>query len=301
MLVRSVILSISLLLFGGMAAAQEPIPVHEEDQVQARAPYYKDYKRGWYWYEKEKEQPRKDEPKGDVDPKHRIPALKDYTAEMLWNLHPDDFQALLMDFQKKAVMTPTEGNVAEYYYIQDIARRKSLAFANVTATVMQKYPELSVAKDYPTPTPGRSALTRQQQEEIAKKISGSRADFGLIYFYSPTCQYCVEQEKIARYFEERYGWEIKRIDLTQNAGLASMFNVTTVPTIILVYRHSQDPITVSAGVVSLEDMEERVYRGMRLLAGEVLPEEYSLYEFQRGSAFDVHVPVTRERDNQGGK
>ena len=300
MLVRSVILSISLLLLGGMAVAQELIPAHEEDQV-ASAPYYKDYKRGWYWYEKEKEQPRKDEPKGDVDPKHRIPALKDYTAEMLWNLHPDDFQALLMDFQKKAVMTPTEGNVAEYYYIQDIARRKSLAFANVTATVMQKYPELSVAKDYPTPTPGRSALTRQQQEEIAKKISGSRADFGLIYFYSPTCQYCVEQEKIARYFEERYGWEIKRIDLTQNAGLASMFNVTTVPTIILVYRHSQDPITVSAGVVSLEDMEERVYRGMRLLAGEVLPEEYSLYEFQRGSAFDVHVPVTRERDNQGGK
>jgi conjugal transfer pilus assembly protein TraF len=284
-----------------MTVAQELIPAHEEDQVQASAPYYKDYKRGWYWYEKEKEQPRKDEPKRDVDPKHRIPALRDYTAEMLWNMHPDDFQALLMDFQKKAVMTPTENNVAEYYYIQDIARRKSLAFANVTAVVMQKYPELSVTKDYPTATPGRSALTRQQQEEIAKKISGSRADFGLIYFYSPTCQYCVEQEKIARYFEERYGWEIKRIDLTQNAGLASMFNVTTVPTIILVYRHSQDPITVSAGVVSLEDMEERVYRGMRLLAGEVSPEEYSLYEFQRGSAFDVHVPVTRERDNQGGK
>jgi conjugal transfer pilus assembly protein TraF len=301
MLARSVILSISLLLLGGMAIAQELIPAHEEDQVQASAPYYKDYKRGWYWYEKEKEQPRKDEPKEDVDPKHRIPALRDYTAEKLWNMHPDDFQALLMDFQKKAVMTPTEGNVAEYYYIQDIARRKSLAFANVTATVMQKYPELSVAKDYPTPTPGRSALTRLQQEEIAKKISGSRTDFGLIYFYSPTCQYCVEQEKIARYFEERYGWEIKRIDLTQNSGLASMFNVTTVPTIILVCRHSQDPITISAGVVSLEDMEERVYRGMRLLAGEISPEEYSLYDFQRGSAFDVHVPVTRERDNQGGK
>jgi conjugal transfer pilus assembly protein TraF len=301
MLVRSAILLISLFLLGGMAVAQELIPVHEEDQMQASAPYYKDYKRGWYWYEKEKEQPKKDESKGDVEPKHRIPTLRDYTAEMLWNMYPDDFQALLMDFQKKAVMTPTESNVAEYYYVQDIARKKSLAFANVTAAVMQKYPQLSVAKDYPTATPGRSALTRLEQEEMAKKIGASISDFGLIYFYSPTCQYCIEQERIVRYFEERYGWEIKRIDLTQNAGLASMFTVTTVPTVILVYRRSQDPITVSAGVVSLEDMEERVYRGMRLLAGEISPEEYSLYEFQRGSAFDVHAPVTRERDNQGGK
>jgi conjugal transfer pilus assembly protein TraF len=301
MLVRSAILSISLLLLGSIAAAQETIPVYEEDRMQASVPYYRDYKRGWYWYEKEKEQPKKDESKMEVGPKHRIPMLKDYAAETLWNMYPDDFQALLMDFQKKAVMSPTENNVAEYYYIQDIARRKSLAFANVTAAVMQKYPELSVAKDYPTATPGRSALTRLEGEEIEKKIAGSVPDYGLIYFYSPTCQYCMEQEKIVRYFEERYGWEIKRIDLTQNAGRAAMFNVTTVPAIILVYRRSQDPITVSAGVVSLEDMEERIYRGIRLLAGEISPEDYSLYDFQKGSTFDVQAPALRERKVQGGK
>lgn len=296
MLLPSVILSISVLLFGSMAVAQEPIPVYEEDQMQPGVAYYKDCKRGWYWYEKEREKPKIEESKIDTARQHRIPSLKDYTAEMLWNMHPDDFQALLMDFQKKAVMSSTENNVADYYYVQDIARRKSLAFANVTATVMQKYPELSVAKDYPTATPGRSALTRLGHEEITKKIRGSAGDYGLVYFYSPTCQYCIEQEKIVRYFEERNAWEIRRIDLTQSAGLATMFNVTTVPTIILVYRHSQDPITVSAGVVSLEDMEERIYRGIRLLAGEISPQEYSLYDFQRGSSFDVHAPLAKERE-----
>jgi conjugal transfer pilus assembly protein TraF len=301
MLLRSAILFISALLIAGAAAAQEAIPVPGEVGAQTGVPYYKDYKRGWYWYEREKEKPKKEESKGDAALQHRMPTLADYTAEVLWNMHPDDFQPLLIDFQKKAVMSPTENNVAEYYYIQDIARRKSLAFANVTAMVMQKYPELSVAKDYPTATPGRGALTRLEQEEIAKKIRGSRADYGLIYFYSPTCQYCVEQERIVRFFEERYGFEVKRIDLTQDTGLSGMFNVTTVPTIILVYRRSQDPITVSAGVVSLEDMEERIYRGMRLLAGEISPEEYSLYDFQRGGAFDVHVPAAREREIKGGK
>ena len=301
MLLRLAILFTSLLLFGSIVSAQEPIVVQGEDQMQPGVPYYKDYKRGWYWYEREKEKPKKEEPKGDAALQRRIPTLAGYTAEMLLNMHPDDFQPLLIDFQKKAVMSPTENNVADYYYIQDIARRKSLAFANVTATVMQKHPELSLAKDYPTATPGRSALTRLEQEEIAKKIRGFGADYGLIYFYSPACQYCVEQEGIVRYFEERHRFEVKRIDLTRNTGLAGMFNVTTVPTIILVYRHSQEPITVSAGGVSLEDMEERIYRGMRLLAGEIAPEEYSLYDFQRGGAFDVHMPAAREREIKGGK
>lgn len=301
MLLRSAILFTSLLLLGNMVSAQEPIPVQGQDRMQPDVPYYRDYKRGWYWYEREKEKPKKEESKGEAVPQHRIPTLADYTAENLWNMYPDDFQALLIDFQKKAVMSPTENNVAEYYYVQDIARRKSLAFANVTATVMQKHPELSVAKDYPTATPGRSALTRLEQEEIAKKLRASRADYGLIYFYSPTCQYCMEQEGIVRYFEERNAWEVKRIDLTRDTGLAGMFNVTTVPTIILVYRRSQDPITVSAGVVSLEDMEERIYRGIRLLSGEISPEEYSMYDFQRGGAFDVQVPAAREREIKGGK
>ena len=125
---------------------------------------------------------RKGEP-----PPHRLPTLGDYAPDALWNMHPDDFQALLMDFQKKAVMAPTEANVREYYFIQDIARRKSLAFANVTATVMQKYPELSVAKDYPVTTPGRNALPRQEHHEIARERKDPEADYGLIYFYSPAC------------------------------------------------------------------------------------------------------------------
>ena len=39
--------------------------------------------------------------------------------------------------------------------------------------------------------------------------------------------------------------------------------------------------------VSLNDMEERIYRGMRLLAGETTMEDYSLYDFQKGGAFDT--------------
>lgn len=276
-----------------MAGQNEEVIVGDDGPKQ----YYRDYKRGWYWYEQEKAKPKKDEK--TEKPKHRIPSMKDYTIEVLWNMHPDDFQPLLLDFQKKAVMNPSEQNVKEYYDIQDIARRKSLAFSNATAYVMQKYPELNVANDYPTATPGRAALTRMQSGEIKGKLTRAKGDFGLIYFYSPSCQYCIEQGKIVGMFENHYGWEIKRVNRDEEVRLADMFNVRMVPYLVLIYRYGKDAIPVAAGVTSLADMEERIYRGVRLLAKEITPEEYSTYDFQKGRTFDTGVPLRKEQTSGG--
>ena len=209
------------------------------------------------------------------------------------DMYPDDFQALLTDFQKKAVWRPTPENVEEYYYVQDIARRKALAFTNVAGYVMQKDPELSLSKDYPTVIPGQNALVRSREKEVKERIMRAKGDYGLLFFYSPTCEYCVEQEKIMGFFEEQYGWEIKRIDFTREKGLADMFGVTIVPTILLVYRDSTEAIPVSAGVISMSEMEDKIYRGVRLLAGEITPQEYSIYDFQKGGAFDVTAPAMK--------
>ena len=298
--------SIVLFLIAGVGHTQEGgIFVPEE---QSTTPYYKDAKKGWYWYEKEVEKLKegkreeKEVKKEEPAKQHRTPSLKDYTDETLWNMHPDDFQPLLMDFQKKAVMNPSEDNIMEYYHMQDIARRKALAFANVTASVMQKNPELSLAKDYPTVTPGRNALTRQTEDEVAKRIEAAKNNYGLIFFYSPTCEYCMEQARIIDYFEKRYRWEVKKIDISENQRVVVMFSVTTVPYILLVYQKSSDAIPISTGVISLDDMVDKIYRGVRLLSGEITPEEYSIYDFQKKGAFDVKAPLNREKEaTKGGR
>ncbi|MCL4492851.1 MAG: conjugal transfer protein TraF [Nitrospirae bacterium] len=254
--------------------------------------YYRDSKRGYWWYEKEPEKPKeeRDDKKASADQK-KVPSLKDYSKGQLWNMHPDDFKALRDEFLKKAVQVPSEENVREFYIVNDIARRKALAFTNVTGYVMQKYPDLSVNKDYPVAAPGMNALTKQKVEEIEKVIRNSQDDFGLIYFYSPTCQYCIEQDGILYFFLKKYGWDIKRVDINIDSRLASRFGVTTTPYIVLVYRNNPNSIPVSAGVISMSEMEDKLYRGIRLLKGEITPEEYSLYEFQKGGSFDVNAPL----------
>jgi len=154
--------------------------------------YYSDQKRGFWWYDDPKPEEKKEEAKvpevAVQSPKkeRRLPKLKDYPVEQLYKMHPDDFVALLNDFEKKAVMDPSEENLHDYYVVQDIARRKSLAFANTASYVWQKYPELTVNKDAPTTTPGRNAAMKLRTDDVDNKLIAERDDFGLIYFFSPT-------------------------------------------------------------------------------------------------------------------
>jgi len=225
--------------------------------------------------------------------KRFIPDMKEYTVEKLWNMHPDDFQDLLMAFHKKSVMFPTEENVKDYLYMQDIARRKALAVTNVTAYVTQKYPEFNMVQDYPTALPGRAAMTRQQVNEIKNEIHRAKGKYGILYFYSPTCGYCEEQNNILKYFIDQYGWDIKRINIAESPAIAARFNAQTVPYIVLVSKEKQNYMPVSVGVVALDDMEYRLYKSAKLLSGELKPEEYSIYDFQRGGTLDVTVPMKK--------
>ena len=252
--------------------------------------YYDNYKKGWYWYEKIAEEPKEKEKKESKKAERKIPSMKDYTKENLWNMHPDDFQTVLTDFHKKAVMQPTEENMYDYLIVYDIARKKSLAVTNVQMATMQKHPEFDVGNEYPVVTPGRNAYARQTMSEVKNKISNGKDDYGLIYFYSNSCEFCKEQSNILKFFTERYGWEIKNINIEENSGLAARFNVERVPFVMLIYRKSNDYLPVSAGVISLAEIEEKVYRGMRLLSGEITAQEYSTYDFEKGGGFDTTTP-----------
>ena len=67
----------------------------------------------------------------------------------------------------------------------------------------------------------------------------------------------------------------------------------TTPAMILVKRGSEDYIPATVGVASLATLEDRLFRGVRLLNGEITPQEYALYEFQRNGALDPQSILRR--------
>ncbi len=264
--------------------------------------YYQDAggKRGWYWYETTPPQPEK--PKAGLPPPaqppvppqqnrkenepKRYPTLQEYPIEKLWTMDPKEFAAVLDGFKARAAVNPTESNVKDFLIVQDVATRKALAFANVASYVVQKNPELSMEKDVPLASPGRTALLKAQSDEIGATLAGAREDFALVYFKKDTCQYCAAQNGILDSFHSRHALPIKVVDVDENPSGAARFNVQTVPTLLLVKGGEDKPFPVSTGVISGGDLERRVWNAVRLMRGDITPEQWDMYENERGGMQD---------------
>ncbi|TKB11282.1 conjugal transfer protein TraF [Desulforhopalus sp. IMCC35007] len=250
--------------------------------------FYQDTKHGWFWYENPPPEPDEPEIKSEPAVKPRIiPSLDNYTIDDLWNLHPDDFQQLLNDLQKKAVQTPEEQNIMEYLTMQDIARRKALAYTNATMYVTQKYGDLfNVNQVYPAAGPGITARVQMQQTEIAQTINQAGANHALIFFVSPGCGFCEQQTHILSYFVDKYGWQIKTVNISTDLNAATRFNITTSPTLLLIKKGQDDYMTVANGVITLTELERKLYRAIRFMQGDTKGDNFLMYQFQKGSAFD---------------
>jgi conjugal transfer pilus assembly protein TraF len=250
--------------------------------------FYQNTREGWFWYEDPPHVIEEQQVKPDKSqPPRTIPNLDNYSIDELWNMYPDDFQSLLNSVQKKAVQYPTENNILQYLAIQDVARRKALAYTHASMYVTQKYSNLfSVNQVYPTAEPGITARVRMQQNEIEQTISRASDEHALLFFTSPGCGFCEKQAQILAYFKEKYGWQIKSVDISQNTSAAARFNITITPTLLLIEKGQEKYMTVATGVIALTELERKLFRAIRYLQGDTRNDNFLMYDFQKGTALD---------------
>lgn len=273
------------------------------DEVPSK-PFYSDGKQGWWWYK----DPVKKQPKNGENDKtaqslsKSYPSLKDYTPDQLWNMRPDEFRKLWLEFRDKSVQNPSNENMREFYTMTDLASSKALAFTNSYTAYVAKHPDFAMNYEYPTNIPGSGTSVVMQNEEISKEINGRSTDYGLIYFYSHTCQFCARQSSILNIFKRHFpSFEVKAIEVGENPDLADLFNVHTVPHIVLIYRYNEkESMPISTGVIDADDLQHRIYRAMRLLRGETTEEQFNTYDYLKGTGMDPSKDSWAERQRRNG-
>jgi len=243
--------------------------------------FYGAKKQGWWWYQQEPEEEDPETPEN-----RRLPEMTEYSYQQLWNMYPDDFHELLNTFMKKAVQKPNEKTVMDYLVMQDIARRKSLAFAAVMSYVNQKNQELGTQSVYPFTAPGQSAMVSMRVRAQQQTLASARDQFALIMFTRQGCDFCVAQGSILEFFVNKYGWPVRAVDMDENPNMAVKFNITMAPTIIMVDRYSKDSIPISVGVMSMSDLVLKLYRSVRFMRGEITPQQWFMHDFERGKSND---------------
>ena len=263
---------------------------------EAKSGYYTDSQKGWWWGERPIIKPPEEKPEEEKPAPHPPdkqdpwipPPLKTFNYEDVWNMHPDQFYELQEAYKKKAVQNPSVANTKDYYELQEIARKKAVAFTNTSQYVWQKYPELTVVKDYPVNTPGNLSRIGRINEAERAVLRANQDKYALVFFWKPGCVYCEEQQKILKWFEGQTNWIVKPVNVLENPELAAKVGVETTPSVILIKKGVKDHFPVSAGVITSDEIEDKTYRAVRLLNGEITPQEYSLHDFQKGGGFDIN-------------
>lgn len=236
-------------------------------------------KKGYWW----KAEPPPASPA--VEPEYQpLSAPPDEAA--LLALHPKQVEALIEAYRQNAIWQGTPETVRWYYDLQDFARRRARAFMNVSEVVMLQNPDLNMQTVYPTNPVGQAARVAQRSSSTAARLAAEAGRAALVLLTRQSCPYCEEQRKILQYFHARHGWDIREIDIDANPELAARFAVTYTPTTVVLFRDSSAWAPVALGVETLERVEEGAYRALRLVHGEVTPEQYTLQEFNDGGLYD---------------
>jgi conjugal transfer pilus assembly protein TraF len=282
--------------------------------------YYTDSDRPGYWWgndppEKVEEKPEDPQKPKRQQPEEQKPAeskkyewesrkelkYSDFTPQQVWDMEPKEMSALIDAFKDQSVRTLKEDHVHDLYRMMDMGRRKAVAFTNVQQMVVNKYPDVSMEHDTSLNPPGQDAIKQMKQDEVKQRIASARNEYGLIYFYKPNCPYCEAEEKVLQYFHDSRHFEIKPVNIQENPNLASMFNVTITPTLILVQKGSEGYQPISYGVISLDELDYRVFSTIRLMEGQIQPEQYGVREYERGGAYDPLAPLNKELSNSSGR
>jgi len=256
-------------------------PVEEEPQQPAEQPKQAPPK------QEQKSEPKKYEWEGRSELRY-----SDFTPQQLWSMKPKELEDLFVAFKEQSVWQPTEPHVHDTYAMLNIVRRKAEAFTNVQQMVMTKYPDISTERDYPTAAPGKEAVRQLRTQEVNQKVATAAAsDYGLIYFWKPGCPYCQAEDKILRYFIASRHFSVQPVNIHEQPEVAAQFNISITPSIVLIKRGNGTPLPISYGVISLDELEARVFNGVRVLDGETTPEQYGVADYEKGGAFDPTAPL----------
>lgn len=238
-------------------------------------------KKGYWFYnecEVEEEQQEVKEQRKEPSP---IPS-----PSKMMDMHPKDLEKLLNEQKEFAIWKQTPEAVKDYYVVQDVVRRKALAFTAISKYVMLMEPQLNARSQYALAAPGRKVATKLHNNAINNILNESRRDFALVMFSKRTCSYCPVQKNVLKYFKDRHNWSLKDIDIDDRPDLQARFNVTVTPMTIIIEKDSDRWMPVSVGVESLVDIENGVDRAVRMMRGDISPEQYILNDYEQGGFFD---------------
>ncbi|PZU64040.1 conjugal transfer protein TraF [Sphingobium sp.] len=250
--------------------------------VQAAAQASPREKQGYWWYEAPKPADEAQQKDPDALKKPVIPPMKELAA---WT--PPKIRKLIEEQRDYAATVLTVDAVADFWRLQDFARRKARAFAGVTQIAMLQYPELNSKSANPMVGDARSELTAEKDAIRRSYLRAHAQEFALVMFSRSTCGYCRVQWPVIQRFQEEMGWQVTLMDIDKRPDIRERFGVEITPTTMIIRRGSQQRMIIASGVEAYPNLAQMAYQAVRLLRGDIRPEQFMTGPGEDAGFFDA--------------
>jgi conjugal transfer pilus assembly protein TraF len=238
-------------------------------------------KLGYWWYAPKPA----DASKADEDQLPPAPVIPPMIELAKWS--PPRIAKLISEQRDYAATVLTVDAVADFWRLQDFARRKARAFAGVTQLAMLTHPELSARSAYPVVGDARDAMGAQKDATRRAYLRSKGSEFALIMFSRASCGYCRLQWPILQRFQEEMGWQVSSQDLDRKPELSSRFGVDVTPTTMVIRRGSAQRMVIANGVEAYPNLIQTAYQAVKLLSGDIRPEQFLTGAGEENGFFDA--------------
>jgi len=272
----SVTLAIAISMSATPALAQGTAARHTSNPAAAAS-----LKQGYWWYEAPKPAaPAEDDPEA----LHK-PTIPPMTELATWT--PPKIRKLIEQQRDYAATVLTVDAVSDFWRLQDFARRKARAFAGVTQLAMLQNPELNSKSANPMVGDARAELTAQKDAIRRAYLRAHAGEFALVMFSRSTCGYCRVQWPIVQRFQEEMGWQVTLMDVDKRPEVGQRFGVEITPTTMIIRRGSQQRMVIATGVEAYPNLAQMAYQAVRLLRGDIRPEQFLTGPGEEDGFFDA--------------
>jgi conjugal transfer pilus assembly protein TraF len=187
---------------------------------------------------------------------------------------PPQIRALIEKQRDYAATVLTVDAATDFWRLQDFARRKARAFAGVTQLAMLQHPELNSKSANPMVGDARAELTAEKDAMRRAYLRSHANQFALVMFSRESCGYCRVQWPIIQRFREETGWQVTLLDLDRRPDIKERFGIEVTPTTMLIRRGSPQRMPIASGVEAFPNLIQTAYQAVRLLLGDIRPEQF---------------------------
>ena len=220
---------------------------------------YCEERRLGYWFYCVKPAPAEEPQQAEAEP---VPASQELDAITLE----------LRELKARAILYPTQANVAAYIRFQRAQLDRASLFSDVWQRAIWQDPELDYTLERPVGAVAKKQWQDARSAERDSVMARLSERYGLFYFFSATCGPCEVMSPIVKGVADRWRITVRaistdggpsrhfpdyRVETNQRARLG--LEVKATPALVLWDSVTKRPIPIGYGVLSADELQDRIY------------------------------------------